>query len=65
MADQKMIAEAIRAWKELGFTINEVFGQGIVDTKPLENVISSNDENKLARFIHAVKESTVIFRNAK
>ncbi|MCZ8298372.1 MAG: hypothetical protein O9297_14270 [Flavobacterium sp.] len=57
MDKEKLIKEAIESWCLYGYTINKAFEfkDFLIESKPLENVLHSNSEEKIIQFISYVK----------
>ena len=57
MNKEQLIKEAIESWCLYGHTINKAFEfkDFLIESKPLENVLHSNSEEKIIQFISYVK----------
>ena len=57
MNKEQLIKEAIESWCLYGHTINKAFdfNDFLIESKPLENVLHSNSEEKISQFIFYVK----------
>ena len=62
MDKELLINEAVQSWCLYGHTINKSFefNNFLIESKPLENILKTNSEEKILKFIEYIKTQIVI-----